>query len=281
MSVPLGDPSLIHEDVEQGSETWLRLRLGKITCSRMKDVIAWSFPKPTKNNPEPLPREKSERLGYRKELVSERLAGFHGEKKIYVTEAMLWGSMNENIARQNYQLRYGRKVRQVGIIDHPELAIAYSPDGLVNDDGMIEVKCLEPWNHLYEIVKPNDMPEQFKAQVQTGLWITNRQWCDFIGYDSRMPGGIDLFSTRVERDEEYIKYLETQARQFLKEVEREVAFFYRYLAEYKRTCRTCGLVFTSRVQICPGCMLTNIETGELIEAAELKLGNIQEVVHAI
>lgn len=275
MSVPLGDPSLVHE-VDQGTDAWHMLRLGKITGSRMKDVIAWSLPKPTKNNPDPAPREKSDRVGYRKELVSERLAGFHGEKKIYVTEAMQWGSLNEHTARQNYQLRYGNKVRQIGIIDHPELAIAYSPDGLVGDDGMIEIKCLEPWNHLYEIVKPNALPEQFKPQVQMGLWITNRQWCDFIGYDSRMPSGIDLFSTRVERDEEYIKYLEKQAKQFLSEVRYEVAHFYRYLAEYRRTCRNCGLVFTSRVQFCPGCLRTNLDTGEILKEPELTLGNIKE-----
>lgn len=276
MSKPLGHPSLIHE-VDQGSDEWLRLRMGKVTGSRMKDVIAWTYPKPTKVNPEPDPKEAAARIMYRKEMVSERLVGELGKKEVFVSAAMKWGSMNEDVARQNYELRNRTRVRQVGIIDHPTLKVGYSPDGLVGDEGMIEIKCLEPYNHLYEVIKPAatsedlTMPEQFKPQVQMGLWITDRQWCDFIGYDSRMPLGLDLFVVRIERDNDYINYLADQTAQFLKEVDHEVNFFLKYLPVCRRICRACGAVFIDKVAICPECMQNNSKVDEILEKSEFEL----------
>lgn len=274
MSVPIGDASLII-DVEQGSDEWLRRRNGFVTGSRMKDVIAWKVAKPTKANPEPTPQERSERIMYRMEIVSERLIGELGTKDVYVTDAMKWGRMNEDIARTNYSLYTGKKVQQVGMIQHPTLKCLYSPDGLVGDDGMIEIKCLEPHNHLYKIAKVNDMPDDYKPQVQMGMWLFDRQWCDFIGYDSRMPNGLDLVAVRIERDDDYIAYLESEAAQFLEEVERDLRYYLQYLPLCERICRNCGTYFTSKVPVCPECRANTSVVEKELEKPLLNLRRIE------
>jgi hypothetical protein len=275
MSVPLGDRSLFHYE-EQGTDGWLRRRLGRVTGSEMKNVIAWKYPRPTKKDPDPVPQPKAERISYKKQLVAQRLIGELGRENIFVNEAMRWGSMNEDIARTNYRLAFGTRVEQVGIIDHPTLKASYSPDGLVGDDGLIEIKCLEPWNHLYTMVKTNEMPDQFKPQVQMGLWITDRQWCDFIGYDSRQPVGLDLFSVRIERDEDYINMLAEETEQFLKEVEADVVMFLKFLPLCRYACKNCGRAFVGKTTVCPefDCGANNAERLELLEEAPSTLRKI-------
>lgn len=271
-NISLGDRSLI-VDVLQGSDEWLAARRGKVTGSRMKDVIDFKIKKPTKNDPEPQPTEGAKRIMYRREIVTERLIGDLGKKDIFITDAMKWGTMNESIARTNYQLRTGKKVEQIGMMRHPKLEVGYSPDGLVGDEGMIEIKCLEPWNHLYEIVRKNQMPETYKAQVQMGLWITNRLWCDFIGYDSREPAGLDLFAVRIERDQDYINYLEAETIKFLSEVEHDVNFYLGYLPFCVRICHACGVVFNDKLAFCHECKSSSTEIKEVLQEAENKLLN--------
>lgn len=261
----------------QRTDEWYAARLGRVTGSRMKDVIAWSSRR-SKDGTYP---ELKARADYRKELVTERLIGDLGRKEVYVTPEMQWGQMNEDLARTTYQLRTGNKVSQEGFCQHEELMAGVSTDGFVNQEGNLEIKCLAPYNHLYEIVKEGKLPEVFKPQVSMQLWITERAWCDFIGYDSRMPVGIDLFYVRVKRDEEYIAYLEAQTRQFLSEVDRDVEFFMRYLPTAERTCRACGLVFTSKIAICPGCHSSSTQTDKVIEKPERELSTLGKEAHAL
>lgn len=276
MSLPIADPSLI-SDVEQGTDEWLAERRGKVTGSEVKNVIAWKYPKPTKKNPEPEPEEKAERITYRMNMVSEMLIGELGKKEMFITDAMKWGTANEGIARMAYQLQNKVKVVQRGLINHPTIKAAHSPDGLVGDDGMIEIKCLEPWNHLYKIVKQNEMPDVYMPQVQMGMWLWDRQWCDFIGYDSRQAPGLDMFSVRIERDQDYINMLEAECIQFLAEVKRDFNHYLRYLPTCERICRNCGSYFIEKLSICKECKTNNSEVVKVLEPAEISLRRVDNV----
>lgn len=262
-------------EITQGTDEWHKLRLGRVTASRFKDVVAIGAKG----------QYLAARDSYKKELVAQRLIGVLGEKKVFVTDAMQWGHMNEEIARTTYQLQTGRKVTAGGIILHDTLPVAVSTDGFVDTDGTLEVKSPEPHNYLYNIVLPGqyidpetqvatqELPDDYKAQVQGQLWVSERKWCDFIGSDSRMPAGLDLYAVRVERDDDYIAFLEHETELFIKEVDRDFYHFLEYLPVCERVCRTCGLVFTDKVAVCPECKINSTEVIKVLEPAKQKLIN--------
>lgn len=279
-------PTFNYYVVPQRSEDWHRLRLGKITASKFKDVIATAKrPKKDADGELYYPYLDS-RESYKKELVAERIVGMLGHRDVYQTPAMLWGQMNEAQAALTYQLRTGNKVTEAGfavLLDEKgkELPIGVSSDGLIGDDGNLEIKSLEPHNHLYNVVKEyeqtHDMPDDYKAQVQGQMLVQNRSWTDFVGHDSRMPAGLDLLAVRVERDDDYCEYLLAELLKFADEVERDFKNFLRYLPVCERTCRQCGTVFTDKLALCPEDGSGNTLVSKMLAPAELQLSSLKDL----
>lgn len=189
----------------QQSPEWFAARLGKATASRFKDVLAT-----IKNG------EAATRRNYRMQLVVERLTGQKEEG--YTNQAMSWGNDNEPLARIAYEVQSGLIVTQVDFIAHPALMAGASPDGLIDADGGIEIKCpFQSAVHIETI--QSGMPSEHMPQVQGAMWITGRQWWDFVSYDPRMPEHLQLYVQRIERDDSYIKDLESKVTAFLQEVD--------------------------------------------------------------
>jgi putative phage-type endonuclease len=199
-------------DVEQGSEEWRELRAGRVTASRYADVMTEG-----RGGGPSLTAER-----YMLDLISERLM----ERPVEAISAkqLEWGNKHEDKARSAYCLLTGRQVDQVGFVIHPKHPrVGCSPDSLVDGDGMLEIKCpYSPAIHLGNVLK-NQVPKEYVAQVQGGLWVTGRQWCDFVSYHPYMPRGVDCMIVRVERDEEFIQRLESKIEAFLEEMDRRYA----------------------------------------------------------
>lgn len=192
--------------MEQRSEEWFAARLGKVTASRVADVIA------TRKG-----QESTARAKYRLQLATERLTN----KKVdaFFNQAMQDGIDREPMAREIYEHLVETQVEEVGFIDHPNIAMAgASPDGLVNDDGIIEIKCPIETTHTTNLLEKR-LPLKYKPQVQFQLATTGRQWCDFISYNPNFEPRLQLIVIRVERDDEYIEMLEVKIKEFLGEVE--------------------------------------------------------------
>lgn len=191
---------------EQGSAQWLAERAGCATASRFKDVLA-----KIKTG------EAATRRAYRMQLVTERLTGSPVES--FKNAAMEWGTQHEPLARAAYEAVTGEDVQTVGFIKHKSLAwLGGSPDGLIGDDGGIEIKC--PYVSTVHVdTLLNGMPSEHMAQVQGNLWITGREWWDFISFDPRMPEHLQLHIQRIERNDEYIAKLALEVDSFLLEVD--------------------------------------------------------------
>lgn len=195
-------------DCEQGSPDWLQMRVGCCTSSRLNDALA-KLKDPKK--------ESAERRKYRQELAVERLCNRAMEH--YVTDAMQHGIDNEPIARAEYELFTNREVRQIGLAMHDSMKwFSASTDGLVGDDGILEIKCLGSLKHL-DILLSNEIPEEYHKQMLGGMACADRAWCDFVSYDPRMPDGLQLFIKRFPRDDKIIAGMELEVGQFLVEVE--------------------------------------------------------------
>lgn len=187
---------------EQRSPEWFAARTGVCTASRFKDA------RDTLKTGKPSQR----RLDYMAELALERVTGILTDT--YVTPAMQRGSDLEGAARELYCAETGEIVQEMGFALHDLLDIGYSPDGLVGSDGLIEIKC--PAN-AYRLVSQliNGDATDYMDQIQGGMWITGRQWCDLVVYHPSLP----LRPIRIERDEKYIEKLEMDLFAFLVEVQ--------------------------------------------------------------
>ena len=196
--------------MEQRSEEWFMARLSKVTASRISDVLAT-----TKNG------EAATRSNYRIQLVTERLT--NEPTKTYVNEAMQHGIDTEDEARAFYMFSKA-DVEEVGFIDHPTIKWSgASPDGLVGDDGLIEIKCPQPNTHTLTLIN-RDCPQKYYNQIMWQLAVTKRSWCDFVSYQPSFPENLKMFVKRVHRDDKYIKHLEDEVQKFLTEVEDTVQF---------------------------------------------------------
>lgn len=132
---------------------------------------------------------------------------------------MEWGQDQEPAAREAYVKQTGAKLVEVGMITHPRIPMAgASPDGLIGEDGLIEVKCLIPANHL-DLLLLEDIPEQYVLQMNWQMACTGRKWCDFVSYDPSQAEHMQLFIKRLYRDEKEIQYIEEQVERFLQEVD--------------------------------------------------------------
>jgi len=211
---------MILETSDQRTEDWYAARLGKATASRFRDAIA------ALKSGAPAQAQRD----YLTELVVERLTQAPIQR--YTTAAMTWGTEQEPAARAAYERVTGRIVEETGFVAHDTLMAGCSPDGLVDWDGLIEIKC--PWGtavHIETLL--NGMPAEHTAQVQGQMWITGREWCDFVSYDPRMPEALQLHVQRIQRDEAFIADLERRVTSFLAEVGTQVEAL-RRLAESKQ-----------------------------------------------
>jgi putative phage-type endonuclease len=189
--------------MEQRSEEWFQARLGKVTASRVSDVLS-----KIKTG------ESASRRNYKIQLVSERLTG--EKQETYINQAMQDGIDREFYAREKYVQQHG-EVEEVGFIQHPTLEAGASPDGLVSDDGIIEIKCPLGTTHT-ETLMTQEVPSKYIPQIQFQLRCTGRKWCDFVSYNPMFPEHLQLFVKRVEADEQYQAMLDKEIEDFLLEV---------------------------------------------------------------
>ena len=195
--------------IEQGTDAWFQQRLGKVTASKIADIVA-----KTKSG------YSTSRANYMAQLVVERLTGIKTES--FTNAAMEWGTQTEPLARAAYELKNGVMVDEVAMIDHPTIQMSgASPDGLVGEDGMIEIKCPNTATHLDTLLS-GEADKRYLYQQQWQMACTGRKWNDFVSFDPRMPDNLQLFIKRVERDDELIKELEAEVVKFLAEVDEKV-----------------------------------------------------------
>lgn len=197
-------------DCEQNTPEWHAARCGKVTGSRVADVVR---------------RIKSgisaSRKTYEGELVAERLSGFQPASS-FSTRATEWGKEQESAAREMYAFATGATVTTVGFVDHHSIAWAgVSPDGLVNDDGIVSFKCPNTSNHIANLLGAPIDPDYVKQMIWE-MACTGRQWCDFVSFDPRMPAEMQIEIRRVHRDPVAIAELESEVRRFLSEVDETV-----------------------------------------------------------
>lgn len=192
--------------IVQGSPEWFAARLGKVTASRVADVIA-----KTKTG------YSTSRENYLVELALERITGHRQES--FTSDAMKWGTDNEPLARAAYEARTGALVEEVGLIIHPTITEAgASPDGMVDADGLLEIKCPNSATHI-QTLRSGKPAGKYVTQMAWQMACTGRQWCDFVSFDPRMPQGLQLFVTRIKRDDELVKSLEKEVAEFIKELD--------------------------------------------------------------
>lgn len=192
-------------DVIQGSPEWFQQRLGKVTASRVADVVA-----KTKSG------YSAGRANYMAQLIAERLTGTPAES--YTNAAMQHGTETEPEARAAYEFYQGVTVAEVAFVPHPKIDQAgCSPDGLVDGGGLVEIKCPQTATHL-ETLLGQAVPSKYETQMQFQMACTGRDWCDFVSYDPRMPENMRLFIKRVARDDKRIAELESEIAAFLLEM---------------------------------------------------------------
>lgn len=194
--------------IQQGSPEWFAARCGKATASRFSDVLA-----KLKSG-----AESASRKNYRARLVVERLTGKPLET--FSNAAMQQGVEREPLARMAYEAETGNLVEEVGFFQHPAMDAGASPDGLVNADGMLEIKCPQLATHLEYLNLPAE-PAEYTAQIQGQLWICGRDWTDFVSFNPDFPDHLQLIVRRIQRDDAYIAKLAAEVALFLDEVETE------------------------------------------------------------
>jgi putative phage-type endonuclease len=197
------------EMMDQGTEEWFTIRIGKVTASRVADVIA-----KTKTG------YSASRDNYMAQLVCERLTGQKGES--FSNAAMQHGTDTEPLARAAYEALQDVLVDEVGFVPHPTIEMAgASPDGLVGADGLLEIKCPNTATHI-ETLLSQGVPGKYNTQMQFQMACTGRKWCDFVSFDNRLPAELQLFVKRVPRDEVFIRLIEAEIVQFLAELDDKI-----------------------------------------------------------
>lgn len=194
----------------QRSDAWFALRCGRVTASRVADVLArtkvgWA----------------AARAQYMVQLVVERLSGI--AEPSLASPAMRWGTEKEPEARAAYRFYHDADVSNVDFVLHPEIFMAgASPDGLVGRDGLLEIKCPTSATHI-NTIRSGDIPEKYQLQMLWQMACTGRNWCDFLSYDPRMPEPLRLFVRRLDRDEDRITELEKHVRDFIAGIDDVIA----------------------------------------------------------
>jgi putative phage-type endonuclease len=196
--------------VEQGSPEWHAMRAGKVTASKLSDLLA-----KTKTG------WGASRANYMAQLVAERLTGQVADS--FKSPAMEWGTATEAEARETYEFYSDCVVTPVDFVPHPTIPMSgASPDGLLGSDGVLEIKCPNTSTHI-ETLLGQSVPSKYIWQIQWQLACTGRKWAEFVSYDKRMPEEMRLFVHHVDRDDEKIAEATKQVLIFLQEVEDKVA----------------------------------------------------------
>lgn len=193
--------------VKQHTMEWYDLRLGKVTASRVSDAL------------DTLKSGKSsaKREAYKMELLQELLTGQVVEH--FVSPAMDWGISTEPRARAAYEMFKEVDVERIGFVVHPGIARAgASPDGLIGTDGLLEIKCPTSVTHLSYITGRIDPIEQYGPQMMFQMACTERDWCDFVSFDPRLPDDFSLYVVRFNRDDKAIAEMESKVEQFIAEL---------------------------------------------------------------
>ncbi len=206
------------EQTEQGTPEWFALRLGKVTASRVADVVA-----KTKTG------YSTSRANYAAQLVAERLTNTVQES--YTNAAMQWGTDQEPEARVAYEFLSNAAVTEIGFVNHRSILMSgASPDGLVGSEGLVEIKCPNTATHI-ETLLGGSIPAKYETQMLWQMACTGRKWCDFVSYDPRLPEHMQTFIKRLQREEARIAELENEVRSFLLEVEQTVRALNRRYGE--------------------------------------------------
>lgn len=205
--------------IDQRSEAWFAERAGKITASRMSDVMLERDREPFKSGPrkgqqKPPPKALTD---YAYQLAAERLTG--RPRKQVKAAALQWGQDVEPAAVAAYQAETGELVTLCGFMQHPVYSfVGASPDFQVGEDGGGEVKSPESSEvHLETLLC--GLPSEHIAQIQGGLWVSGRQWWDFVSYHPDFPPEYRLYIERVNRDSLYIAQLESACLQMEADVQ--------------------------------------------------------------
>ena len=198
-----------YRNIEQRSEAWHNARCGRVTASRVADIIA-----KTKTG------YSASRENYLAQLVCERMTGKPTES--FTNAAMLHGTETEPFARAAYEAAKDVLVEEVGFVVHPTIEDAgASPDGLVGLFGLVEIKCPNTATHIQTLLDQK-VPEKYNVQMLWQMCTTGRQWCDFVSFDPRMAEGLQLFIKRVEYDPLYVAQLEKEVINFLMDVQDKI-----------------------------------------------------------
>ncbi len=195
--------------MEQRSPEWFAERCGRVTASRVADVIA-----KTKSGP------SASRSNYMAQLIAERLTGT--VEPSFTNAAMQWGTDAEPLARAAYEFAYNVRVDEIGFVPHKSLFAGASPDGLIGLDGLVEIKCPNTATHL-ETLLGASVPGKYVTQMQWQMACTDRKWCDFMSFDPRLPPDLQSHVVRVHRDAATIAELESEVRTFLAEIDAKIA----------------------------------------------------------
>lgn len=191
------------EDLQRNDQ-WDADRLGRITASRINDVL----------------EKKAARDTYKWKLIAERITGVKSEQ--FTNKAMQWGIDQEDDAREFYSIRYDSTVSQVGFIVHPLYPFTgASPDGLVENKGLVEFKCMETVNHL-RAIHSRTAPKQYIPQCQWQMACTDREWCDLAIYDPRVPPELQMRRFRIKRDDKLITTMIDEVILFNNEIDEAI-----------------------------------------------------------
>jgi putative phage-type endonuclease len=194
----------------QGSAEWHQARCGKVTASRIADVMAR-----TKTG------YGAGRANYMAELVAERLSGVPAEG--FTNSAMAWGTEQEPEARRAYEFWRNAEVEETGFVPHPKIAMSgASPDGLVGSDGLVEIKSPNTATHL-ETLLGSPIDRKYLLQMQWQMACTGRAWCDFVSFDPRLPEVYKMYIYRVTADAALQSEIEAEVRKFLDELDAKVS----------------------------------------------------------
>jgi hypothetical protein len=208
-------------NLTQSTPEWLAARRGRVTASRCSDVIRRLKSKVLKDGTVKPGEYSADRYNYLMELVVEHLTG--RSMDTYVNQAMEWGIEQQPFAQAAYEMRQDVSVESVGLIIHPEQeSFAASPDGTIDQDGLVEFKCPTTRVHL-EYLKAGVVPDDYIPQMNAQLaCMPEREYCDFVSFDPRVPFGMQLFIRRHYRDKGRIGELECEVETFLGELASEL-----------------------------------------------------------
>jgi hypothetical protein len=188
---------------KQGTPEWLQEKCGHASASEFASILAKG--------------QGKTRWSYMRRVLAERLTGKPSET--YHNAHMDRGIEQEPYARLAYEAHTANMVELAGFLKHPGIQwCGCSPDGLIDADGGAEIKSVIPTTQL-DTILCGACPPEHKAQVQGNLWVTGRDWWDFVSFCPDMPAHLRLYVYRVQRDEAYIKTLEAEVRGFLLEVQ--------------------------------------------------------------